>query len=80
MTKEKKGSSSTRAAKRVRTLPSVGKPETVEGTKAGKKRQMLPFGHPDRTHDGPRFRARKSGVLDRMEAWAESRGAAKSRG
>ena len=29
----------------------TGKTETIPGTKAGKKRQRLPIGHPLRTHD-----------------------------
>lgn len=31
--------------------------EKVPGTKAGKKRSRLPYGHQLRTHDGPRFRS-----------------------
>jgi hypothetical protein len=47
---KKKGSSS-RANQRVRINPLTGGEETVSGTKAGKKRTMLPAGHPLRTHD-----------------------------
>lgn len=36
---------------RTRVNPKTGLEEHVSGTKAGKKRQMLPFGHPLRTHD-----------------------------
>lgn len=31
--------------------PITGKPEPVAGTKAGRKRQLLHAGHPDRNHD-----------------------------
>lgn len=47
---KKKGSSS-RNAERTRINPLTGALETVPGTKAGKKRQTLPVGHPLRTHD-----------------------------
>ena len=31
--------------------------EKIAGTKAGKKRTRLPYGHPLRTHDGPKHRS-----------------------
>ena len=31
--------------------------EKITGTKAGKKRTRLPYGHPLRTHDGPAHRS-----------------------
>ena len=36
---------------RSRINPQTGAMEHIAGTKAGKKRVMLPFGHPLRTHD-----------------------------
>jgi len=36
---------------RTRKNPITGEVETVSGTKAGKKRNRLPIGHPLRTHD-----------------------------
>lgn len=36
---------------RTRRSPLTGSTELVSGTKAGKKRQRLPLGHPLRTHD-----------------------------
>ena len=50
MGKKKKGSSN-RQGSRTRLNPLSGDLETVSGTKAGKKRTRLPFGHPLRTHD-----------------------------
>ena len=52
---KKKGTSG-RTSERTFVDPLTGKTETVAGTKAGKKRQMLPPGHPRRTHDlrGPK--------------------------
>lgn len=44
------------AQQRVRFNYLTGENETVPGTKAGKKRTRLPFGHPLRTHDLPRVR------------------------
>jgi hypothetical protein len=35
---------------RTRKNPITGEVETVFGTKAGKRRQYLPIGHPLRTH------------------------------
>jgi len=46
----KKGSSN-RKGERTRINPITGQQETVTGTKAGKKRTHLPYGHPLRTHD-----------------------------
>lgn len=39
------------AQQRERINPITGETEIVPGTKAGKKRNRLPFGHPLRTHD-----------------------------
>lgn len=39
------------AQQRERLNPLTGQLETVPGTKAGKRRTRLPFGHPLRTHD-----------------------------
>jgi hypothetical protein len=39
------------AQQRQRTNPITKEVETVPGTKAGRKRQRLQFGHPLRTHD-----------------------------
>lgn len=39
------------AQQRERKNPITGEIEIVPGTKAGKKRNRLPFGHPLRTHD-----------------------------
>lgn len=39
------------AQQRERLNPSTGAVEIVSGTKAGKRRAKLPFGHPLRTHD-----------------------------
>jgi hypothetical protein len=47
---KRKGTSG-RTSERTITDPATGKVETISGTKAGKKRQMLPAGHPRRTHD-----------------------------
>jgi hypothetical protein len=46
-----KGKSKPSSGQRVRTNPVTGNQETVAGTKAGKKRTRLPFGHELRTHD-----------------------------
>lgn len=48
---KKKKSSGQRAGNRVRTNPLTGETETISGTRSGKKRQLLPPGHPLRTHD-----------------------------
>jgi hypothetical protein len=50
----KKKSTSQRAGSRTRTNPVTGEVETVSGTKAGKKRQYLQYGHQLRTHDKAR--------------------------
>lgn len=50
MGKKKKGSSD-RAGYRIRKNPLTGEVEQVPGTRAGRKRTRLPFGHPLRTHD-----------------------------
>jgi len=50
MGKKKKGSGGGGLG-RTRTNPVTGQSEQVSGTKAGKKRVMLPVGHPLRTHD-----------------------------
>lgn len=39
------------AQQRVRYNYLTGQDETIPGTKAGKKRTRLPYGHPLRTHD-----------------------------
>lgn len=46
---KRKGSGS--GGGRTRVNPQTGAEEHVAGTKAGKKRVMLPVGHPLRTHD-----------------------------
>lgn len=50
---KKKGTSG-RKNERVRINPLTGAEEIVSGTKAGKKRQLLPYGHPLRSHDAGR--------------------------
>lgn len=47
------------AQQRVRFNYLTGQTETVPGTKAGRNRTRLPYGHPLRTHDMPRNRANK---------------------
>jgi hypothetical protein len=39
------------AQQRERVNPLTGQVEVIPGTKAGKKRTRLPYGHPLRTHD-----------------------------
>jgi hypothetical protein len=51
---KKKSQSGQRAGSRTRVNPRTGQVEQVPGTKAGKKRQYLPYGHELRTHDGAR--------------------------
>ena len=52
MGKKKKGSSaSSGSGYRIRKNPLTGAVEQVPGTRAGRKRNRLPFGHPLRTHD-----------------------------
>lgn len=48
---KKKKSSGNRAGFRTRINPLTGQSEQVPGTRSGKKRVRLPFGHPLRTHD-----------------------------
>ena len=48
---KKKKSSGAGAGQRTRINPLTGEAETVSGTRSGKKRQLLPFGHQLRTHD-----------------------------
>jgi hypothetical protein len=50
MGKSKKGNGGSGNG-RTRVNPQTSEVETVTGTKAGKKRSMLPAGHPLRTHD-----------------------------
>lgn len=50
MGKKKKGGGGSGQG-RTRLNPLTGQAEQVSGTKAGKKRSMLPAGHPLRTHD-----------------------------
>lgn len=47
----KKSGGSNKTNTRVRVNPLTGQTETVNGTKAGKRRTRLPFGHELRTHD-----------------------------
>lgn len=55
MGKKNKGSQSKGVGRQILN-PLTGLMEDRVGTKAGKKRQMLPVGHPLRTHDihGPK--------------------------
>jgi hypothetical protein len=48
--KQKKPKSNAKGEGRTRKNPLTGELETVPGTKAGKRRQYLPVGHPLRTH------------------------------
>jgi hypothetical protein len=48
---KKKKTSKDRAGGRIRVNPITGEEENVPGTKAGKRRTRLSFGHPLRTHD-----------------------------
>jgi hypothetical protein len=50
MAKKKKGSG-VRSGDRTRINPLTGQAEQVTGTRSGKKRALLPYGHPLRTHD-----------------------------
>lgn len=63
---KKKKSSGTRSGNRTRTNPLTGEIETIVGTRAGKKRQLLPVGHPLRTHDLKPFGSRKKRHEDLM--------------
>lgn len=51
MGKSKNKGKSSGGQQRTRTNPLTGEVETVNGTKAGKRRNRLPSGHPLRTHD-----------------------------
>lgn len=64
---KKKKSSGTRAGFRTRVNPLTGETEEVAGTRSGKKRQMLPPGHPLRTHDLRPKGSRKQRHKDLME-------------
>ncbi len=44
----------------------------VRGNKAGKGRMRLPFGHPDRCHDGPLYRRNKKQHDEARREWAEA--------
>jgi hypothetical protein len=46
-----KGKAKPASGQRTRINPITKETETVAGTKAGKKRTRLPFGHALRTHD-----------------------------
>jgi len=61
MGKKNKGSQS-KGIGRTIVNPLTGLSEDRSGTKAGKNRQMLPPGHPLRTHDlrGPVLKGRQS--------------------
>lgn len=48
---KKKKSSGDRSGQRTRINPLTGQAESVTGTRSGKKRALLPIGHPLRTHD-----------------------------
>jgi hypothetical protein len=50
MGKQKKPSKMSKGEGRKRVNPLTGETETVNGTKAGRHRQLLPLGHPLRTH------------------------------
>lgn len=52
------------AQQRIRFNYLTGQSETVPGTKAGKKRTRLPYGHPLRTHDLAPRKKRKEGKSD----------------
>lgn len=51
MGKSKGKSKSSGPQQRTRKNPLTGEVETVNGTKAGKRRTRLPSNHPLRTHD-----------------------------
>lgn len=46
----------------------------VRGTKAGKGRNYLPAGHPERSHDGAHYRRREKKVALGMQEWIDRRG------
>jgi len=55
-----------KSAGRTRINPITKEVETVAGTKAGKKRNRLPVGHPQRTHDlrGPVGKKKKKTLAE----------------
>ena len=59
-----KKSSGSHSNQRTRINPLTGERETVTGTKAGKKRQTLPWGHPLRSHDSPARRRKQPPLGD----------------
>ena len=68
MGKKKKGSSSgSGSGYRIRKNPLTGEVEQVPGTRAGRKRTRLPFGHPLRTHDLMQTGSRKKRAEDVKE-------------
>ena len=68
MGKKKKGSSaSSGSGYRIRKNPLTGAVEQVPGTRAGRKRNRLPFGHPLRTHDLMPMGSRKKRAEDVKE-------------
>jgi hypothetical protein len=58
MAKQKKGKAGAGEG-RTRKNPITGEVEQVAGTKAGKRRQYLPLGHPLRTHKDKKGSASK---------------------
>jgi hypothetical protein len=54
MGKKKSGGKGSGSQQRVRIHPITKQEEIIPGTKAGKRRTRLPFGHELRTHDLPR--------------------------
>jgi len=58
MGKQKKGKPGSGEG-RTRKNPLTGEVEIVPGTKAGKRRQYLPLGHPLRTHQDKKGRAQQ---------------------
>jgi hypothetical protein len=58
MGKQKKGKPGSGEG-RTRKNPLTGEVEIVPGTKAGKRRQYLPVGHPLRTHQDKKGSAKK---------------------
>jgi hypothetical protein len=58
MGKQKKGKAGAGEG-RTRKNPITGEVEIVPGTKAGKRRQYLPVGHPLRTHQDKKGAAKK---------------------
>ena len=54
MGKKKSSSKGSGPQQRVRINPITKQEEIIPGTKAGKRRTRLPFGHELRTHDLPK--------------------------